>query len=748
MPMLALAQGSRRWSSSRRTGAAGGERVAGRGQQVVVDGVAAGLTAQDDGQRQRAVLELARVDTVRALPLLVSALRDRDPGVRLTAGRLLARRGAREATAAATTWLGESAPRQRVMGLLVLREAVELPDEARRAVERVLRERVTSRRAAGRSGSLAAHPAARSSGAVAALLDDELAEVRVRALRALAAAADPRVSLAVVRRLSDSDRGVRLEAATTLGALGDRRVVPALLRQLDEASSDPRAWVITTRSGASATPAALPALARLRARRSPRGDPRAPRDARARRPRERPRPSKPCSGSRASRLRHRRRAHGARARRRRAPLPRQACGRAPASPTSARLWRASRRWGGLGDRRATGALVAVVERARARGRVARPRGAGTSRRSSWPRAGARPCRDGRPAPPELRALALDALAATGGRSGRSRRGARARPRRRRRDRLRVRAARLAGACSAAVFRRRRCWPRASGTTTRACAARRRAVPRTAGRRPPRRASSGPSSRRSPAPAATLGHPIDARRVLGDAASERRAAERERRVGPLARAYLAVTPSARSRARRWRAGLAAALTADAPLAGRGAVIEALAADDAGGNTGGRRRLLAAAEALASARLSRDDQEARWPPWLPAPKTSGAAPRLASRRWPSFAGRQQALAARAWRSGRAGLPPSVQGAAAASGPALAGREGARVWRCIDAVLAPEAGRRGERAARRCRRGGARKRTAHRARWSAGRTAHGSPTGSGLLRASVGHGRRRPTARPSGR
>src|SRR5882672_12274154 len=87
------------------------------------------LVARDDAQRLRAVLELARAEPARATPLLVPALRDRDPNVRLAAGRLLARRGAREATRAATAWLGEPSPRERLLGLLVLRDAGELSDE-------------------------------------------------------------------------------------------------------------------------------------------------------------------------------------------------------------------------------------------------------------------------------------------------------------------------------------------------------------------------------------------------------------------------------------------------------------------------------------------------------------------------------------------------------------------------------------------------------------------------------------------
>src|SRR5437879_2499533 len=76
------------------------------------------LVARDEAQRLRAVLELARDEPGRATALLVPALRDPAPDVRLVAARLLARRGSREATRVATVWLGDASPRERLLGLL------------------------------------------------------------------------------------------------------------------------------------------------------------------------------------------------------------------------------------------------------------------------------------------------------------------------------------------------------------------------------------------------------------------------------------------------------------------------------------------------------------------------------------------------------------------------------------------------------------------------------------------------------
>ena len=367
------------------------------------DDAARALVARDDGERLRTLLALARVDSSSATALLVSALRDRDPGVRLTAGRLLARRGAREATVAATAWLSAPAANERLLGLLVLRDAAEQPDDARRAVERALRDGDVTARLQGLD-LLQAHPTPGSLGAVVALLDDEIGEVRARALRALAAMADARASLAVTRRLADSDRGVRIEAATTLGALGDRRVVPALLRQLDERSADPRTWVVDA-LGRLGDGTALPALAQLAAR--------SPRDELARHAtlalgalgtpaaveallvlaREPPGPDDVRLALERA---------GASA------VPRLGREVSAGSPTSARL--AATALGRLGDRRATAALVAAVERG------------GGARLASLEAL----ARLGDPAAvpalvhvaiaaevPELRVLALDALEATG-----------------------------------------------------------------------------------------------------------------------------------------------------------------------------------------------------------------------------------------------------------------------------------------------------------------------------------------------
>jgi HEAT repeat protein len=237
-------------------------------------GSAAGAPAREDAERLRAVLALAAADPARARALLVPALTDRDAAVRVTAARLLVRRGAPEATAAATAWLGAPLPRDRLLGLEVLLYAPELTATARRALERTVRDGDAPLRIEALD-VLVAHPDAPSSGArfgttlgvLLGALDDENREVRVRAVRALGATRDARAALPLVERLADADRLVQAQAAVALGALGDRRVVPALLRELGADARDRGAAAIEA-LGRLGDPAAVPALIQL-ARRGP-----------------------------------------------------------------------------------------------------------------------------------------------------------------------------------------------------------------------------------------------------------------------------------------------------------------------------------------------------------------------------------------------------------------------------------------------------------------------------------------------
>jgi HEAT repeat protein len=225
---------------------------------------AAALAAGEVSARTAAALAIAREEPARAATLLVPALGDRDPGVRLLAARLLLRRGSPEALATATSWLTTSGGRDRALGLLALRDARELPPEARHAAERALVDGDVPVRVRALE-LLAGHPLPGQTGPFLRALDDDDQGVRLRAVRTLAAAREPRAGLALLARLVDGDRQVRAEAVVAVAAVGDVRAVPALLRLLGDAAGDLRGEAAAA-LGHLRAEAAVPALSRLAAR--------------------------------------------------------------------------------------------------------------------------------------------------------------------------------------------------------------------------------------------------------------------------------------------------------------------------------------------------------------------------------------------------------------------------------------------------------------------------------------------------
>jgi HEAT repeat protein len=363
------------------------------------------ITAREDAQRLRAVLGLALEEPVRARALLVPALKDRDPGVRMVAARLLLRRGAAaEAVEAATAWLGATGARERMAGLQVLRDADELPQPARRAVERALRDGDVATRVLALD-VLAAHGAGASLVPILGALDDEHRDVRARAARALGTTRDARAALPLLARVSDGDRQVQSQAVVALGALGNRRAVPALLRLVGDVGSsglDLRGAAIEA-LGRLGDPAAVPTLASI-ARRGPLddgarralgeiGSPEAV-DLLVSLAREAPVPPD---------LRGALELAGARA------LPRLVAEVASGPTGSASL--AAEVLGRLGDRRATPALVAAVERRAPAAPAALAALARLADPASLPALAHAASDSAEPA--ERRVLALDALAAIG-----------------------------------------------------------------------------------------------------------------------------------------------------------------------------------------------------------------------------------------------------------------------------------------------------------------------------------------------
>jgi HEAT repeat protein len=230
-----------------------------------LDADARDLTAGDDAQRLGAIERLAVRDVARVKHLLIPALTDRDPGVRLTAARVLARAGVPEAIEAATQWITARAARDRPLGLQVLRDAAAFPPAARRSTERALGDGEVSIRIQALD-VLAHHELGPSFSAVAAAVDDDNREVRLRAVRILGDARDARAAVPLLARLGDTDRQVRVDALRALGEIGDPHVAAALLRQLSEATDDVRVAAIDALARLKIA-AAVPALAQLGRRR-------------------------------------------------------------------------------------------------------------------------------------------------------------------------------------------------------------------------------------------------------------------------------------------------------------------------------------------------------------------------------------------------------------------------------------------------------------------------------------------------
>jgi HEAT repeat protein len=180
-------------------------------------------------ERLRALELIAAEAGDRATPLLRSLLADPDPGVRLYATRRMIRAGdPAGADAAAARIIAPGAPSiDRQLGLELLRDAPTLPPAGRRLAERALHDGDAGVRAAAldlfrRHGPGDAVPA------ILATFDDDNREVRLRAVRIIAASRDPRAGLSLLGAIDDSDRQVRVEAARALGSYP--RALPALLR--------------------------------------------------------------------------------------------------------------------------------------------------------------------------------------------------------------------------------------------------------------------------------------------------------------------------------------------------------------------------------------------------------------------------------------------------------------------------------------------------------------------------------------
>ena len=227
-----------------------------------------------DTARLRAVERLAAGAGSAATHFLTTLLHDPEPGVRLYAARRLARAGVPAAANAAVSWIMSPAFPQidRPFGLDLLRDVPRLSPAARQAIESALRDRDATIRVFALD-ALEPHGAGTSLPAVLAAFDDDNREVRVRAVHLGAASGDPRAALSLLGRLDDGDRQVRLDAIRALGAYP--AALPALLRVAGEGTEDAREAAIDALGvlpAAAASPSATQMLAALAGRR-PADDP-------------------------------------------------------------------------------------------------------------------------------------------------------------------------------------------------------------------------------------------------------------------------------------------------------------------------------------------------------------------------------------------------------------------------------------------------------------------------------------------
>ena len=199
------------------------------------------LSALDHTQRQRAAERLSVQPGAETRASLTALLDDSAPSVRLTAARILALQGAPEAIEAATRWTISATPSNRRLGLDVLRDASgPLPPAAVRAVERSLTDADVTVRLLAIDTLAQQKDVTPSLLPLAAATEDDNREVRVRAIRALAASHDRRAVVPLLARLGDVDRQVRVEAMGGLAVIGDVRAAPALKRQLGDLADDVR----------------------------------------------------------------------------------------------------------------------------------------------------------------------------------------------------------------------------------------------------------------------------------------------------------------------------------------------------------------------------------------------------------------------------------------------------------------------------------------------------------------------------
>jgi len=217
-----------------------------------------------EGSRDRQLAAIVRMGSRgdrESLRLIRPFLDDLDSSVRRTAARVLVRAGDADALASVAASASDSVASGRLAALTVLREASALPAAGRRAAERALADQDTAVRIAGLN-VLLSHPAAESVPIVTGSLGDGSRDVRLAAIRFLERSGDARAILPLLERIDVPDRVERALIIDALGAIGghsDYSAGPALIRQLGDRDDGVRAAAIVA-LGRLRWSAAVPAL--------------------------------------------------------------------------------------------------------------------------------------------------------------------------------------------------------------------------------------------------------------------------------------------------------------------------------------------------------------------------------------------------------------------------------------------------------------------------------------------------------
>ncbi|MGO9713312.1 MAG: HEAT repeat domain-containing protein [Polyangiaceae bacterium] len=196
------------------------------------------LASADPATRRSGAREIASLGPARATPLILRALEDVDPEVRVAAADSAIHLRVAAATAAVLPWINGPIPALRTEACEVARA---LPDpHAVPALSRALGDAEIAVRTAAATALGAYVGVPDAVPPLLGKLDDPSPGVRTVIVRSLARLGDDRAVVPLVGKVEDSVPDVRGAVARALGDLGDPRATQALLLQLRDNVVDVR----------------------------------------------------------------------------------------------------------------------------------------------------------------------------------------------------------------------------------------------------------------------------------------------------------------------------------------------------------------------------------------------------------------------------------------------------------------------------------------------------------------------------